>query len=90
MDQHSVQVIIETLKEEGVDLAVTLPEEPTFSLTEAMRQDPFFQAVTVAGEGNGLAFCAGAALVGSVLCTLTIIGTCWAIPQLWHYRSNSS
>ena len=37
MDQHSVQVIIETLKEEGVDLAVTLPEEPTFSLTEAMR-----------------------------------------------------
>ena len=52
MDQHSVQVIIETLKEEGVDLAVTLPEEPTFSLTEAMREDPFFQAVTVAGEGN--------------------------------------
>ena len=64
MDQHSVQVIIETLKEEGVDLAVTLPEEPTFSLTEAMREDPFFQAVTVAGEGNGLAFCAGAALGG--------------------------
>src|SRR5437764_6787090 len=64
MDQQSVQVIIETLKEEGVDLAVTLPEEPTFSLTEAMREDPFFQAVTVAGEGNGLAFCAGAALGG--------------------------
>ena len=27
MDQQSVQVIIETLKEEGIDLAVTLPEE---------------------------------------------------------------
>jgi len=49
MDQHSVKVIIETLKEEGIDLAVTLPEEPTYSLTEAMREDPFFQAVTVAG-----------------------------------------
>ena len=67
MDQHSVQVIIETLKEEGVDLAVTLPEEPTFSLTEAMRQDPFFQAVTVAGEGNGLAFCAGACAIFRLL-----------------------
>src|SRR5262249_6865831 len=56
MDQHSVQVIIETLKEEGIDLAVTLPEEPTFALTEAMREDPFFQAVTVAGGGNGIPF----------------------------------
>src|SRR6476620_11674602 len=86
MDQHSVQVIIETLKEEGVDLAVTLPEEPTFSLTEAMRQDPFFQAVTVAGEGNGLAFCAGAALGGRRVVFVTgiaglLVGT-WALSQM--------
>ena len=47
MDQHSVQVIIETLKEEGVDLAVTLPEEPTFSLTEAMREAPAWLAVVL-------------------------------------------
>ena len=86
MDQHSVQVIIETLKEEGVDLAVTLPEEPTFSLTEAMREDPFFQAVTVAGEGNGLAFCAGAALGGRRGVFVTgiaglLVGT-WALSQM--------
>ena len=86
MDQHSVQVIIETLKEEGIDLAVTLPEEPTFALTEAMREDPFFQAVTVAGEGNGLAFCAGAALGGRRVVFVTgiaglLVGT-WALSQM--------
>src|SRR5207244_12108543 len=86
MDQHSRQVIIETLKCEGVDLAVTLPEEPTFSLTEAMLEDPFFQAVTVAGEGNGLAFCAGAALGGRRVVFVTgvaglLVGT-WALSQM--------
>jgi MFS family permease len=44
----------------------------------------------IAGAGAALLGAPNAALVGSVLCTLTIIGTCWAIPQLWHYRSNSS
>jgi len=86
MDQHSVQVIIETLKEEGVDLAVTLPEEPTFALTEAMRQDPFFQAVTVAGEGNGLAFCAGAALGGRGCVFVTgiagLLAGAWALANM--------
>jgi MFS family permease len=42
----------------------------------------------IAGAGAALLGAPNAALVGSVLCTLTIIGTCWAIPQLWHYRSN--
>ena len=56
MDQHSVQVIIETLKEEGVDLAVTLPEGPTFSLTEAMRAVPFLSTVTVAKKATALPF----------------------------------
>ena len=65
MDQHSVKVIIETLKEEGVDLAVTLPEEPTSSLTNATRRDPYFTTVNVAGESGGIALCAGAALGGA-------------------------
>lgn len=86
MDQNSVQIIIDTLKEEGIDLAVTLPEEPTFALTEAMREDPFFQAVTVAGEGNGLAFSAGAALGGRRVVFVTgiaglLVGT-WALSQM--------
>jgi predicted MFS family arabinose efflux permease len=41
----------------------------------------------IAGAGAALLGAPNAALVGCVLCTLTIIGTCWAIPQLWHYRS---
>ena len=44
----------------------------------------------IAGAGAALLGAPNAALVGSVFCTLTIIGTCWAIPQLWHYRSNSA
>jgi MFS family permease len=43
---------------------------------------------------NGLGAVIGAALLGapnavllgSVLCALTVFGTCWAIPQLWRYR----
>ena len=30
MDQQSVKIILDTFKEEGIDLVVTLPEEPTF------------------------------------------------------------
>src|SRR5215470_5136359 len=86
MDQNSVQVIIDALKEEGIDLAVTLPEEPTYALTEAMRQDPFFQAVTVAGEGNGIAYCAGAALGGRRCVFVTgvagLLVASWALSQM--------
>jgi predicted MFS family arabinose efflux permease len=41
----------------------------------------------IAGAGAALLGAPNAALVGCLLCTLTIIATCWAIPQLWHYRS---
>jgi predicted MFS family arabinose efflux permease len=41
----------------------------------------------IAGAGAALLGAPNAALVGCVLCTLTIIVTCWAIPQLWSYRS---
>src|SRR4030095_1659833 len=42
----------------------------------------------IAGAGAALLGASNAALVGCLLCTLTIIGTCWAIPQLWSYRSD--
>lgn len=42
----------------------------------------------IAGAGAALLGAPNAALVGCILCTLTIIGTCWAIPQLWRYRSS--
>lgn len=42
----------------------------------------------IAGAGAAFLGAPNAALVGCLLCTLTIIGTCWAIPQLWSYRSD--
>lgn len=41
----------------------------------------------IAGAGAALLGAPNAALVGCVLCALTVFGTCWAIPQLWGYRS---
>jgi MFS family permease len=41
----------------------------------------------IAGAGAALIGAPQAALVGCVLCALTVFGTCWAIPQLWRYRS---
>lgn len=64
MDEDLIRLVIETLKEEKIDLVVTLPEEPTFPLTDAIRQDPYFTSITVAGEGHGLAVCAGASISG--------------------------
>jgi sulfopyruvate decarboxylase subunit alpha len=85
MDQESVRLVIETLKEDGVDVVVTLPEEPTYSLTEAIRKDPYFTSITVAGEGNGIMLCAGAAIGGRKCVFVTgIAGTLvasWALAQ---------
>jgi len=41
----------------------------------------------IAGAGAALLGASNAALVGCVLCALTVLATCWAIPQLWGYRS---
>jgi len=41
----------------------------------------------IAGAGAAMIGPSNAALVGCVLCALTVFATCWAIPQLWRYRS---
>ena len=58
MEQETIAKIIDTLKSEGIDLVVTLPEEPTSPLTETIRRDPYFTSVTVANENNGISLCA--------------------------------
>jgi MFS family permease len=40
----------------------------------------------IAGTGAALLGASNAALVGCALCALTVLGTCWLIPQLWRYR----
>jgi MFS family permease len=41
----------------------------------------------LAGAAAALVGASNALLLGSVLCAVTIFGVCWAIPQLWRYRS---
>jgi len=64
MEQDTINAIINTLKEERIDLVVTLPEEPTAPLTEEIRRDAYFKSITVAGENHGLSLCAGASIGG--------------------------
>jgi sulfopyruvate decarboxylase subunit alpha len=86
MDQEQVKTIIETFKEEEIDLVVTLPEEPTYPLTEAMRHDPYFTSVTVASEGHGIALSAGASLGGRRCVFITgiagLMNGTWALAQM--------
>jgi len=86
MGPEAVRLTIETFKEQGIDLIVTLPEEPTFSLTDAIRKDPYFTAVTVTDESTGIAACAGAALGGRSSVFVTgVAGTLvasWALSQM--------
>jgi MFS family permease len=41
----------------------------------------------IAGAGAALLGANNAALVGCLICTAMIFGVCWAIPELWRYRS---
>jgi len=41
----------------------------------------------IAGAGAALLGAPNAALAGCVLCGVMVLGVCWAIPQLWEYRS---
>ena len=64
MDAEPTRLILEALKEEEVDLFVTLPEEPTASLSQSAQHDPYFTCITVASENSGVSLCAGASLGG--------------------------
>lgn len=64
MEATVARAIIDTLRAEGIDLVVTLPEEPTNDLSEMLRADPRFTFVSVTSESHGLALCAGASVAG--------------------------
>jgi len=86
MEAQVVQTIVEAFKDEGIDLVVTLPEEPTGALTRAIARDPSFTSVTVPSEGSGLTFCAGASLGGRRCVFVTgiaglLVGG-WALSQM--------
>jgi len=86
VDKESTRIVVDGLKEAGIDLVVTLPEEPTHSVIDETRVDPYFTTVTVTAEGHGLALCAGAALGGRDCVFFTgvaglLVGT-WALAQV--------
>jgi hypothetical protein len=41
----------------------------------------------IAGAAAAMVGASNALLLGCVLCIATVIGVCWAIPQLWSYLS---
>jgi len=86
MEPEIVAKIIATLKAEGIDLVVTLPEEPTAPLTEAIRRDSHFTSVTVANENNGISLCAGASLGGRRCIFVTgiagLLVSTWSLSQM--------
>jgi len=86
MGPEAVRIVMDAFKQEGIDLIVTLPEEPTFSLTDAIRKDPYFTAATVTDESTGIAMCAGAALGGRSCVFVTgiagLLVSTWALAQM--------
>lgn len=42
----------------------------------------------IAGGAAALVGASNAVLLGSLLCCATVLAVCWAIPQLWAYRSD--
>ncbi|HEX6512529.1 MAG TPA: hypothetical protein VF157_09545 [Chloroflexota bacterium] len=86
MGPEAVRIVMDTFKQEGIDLIVTLPEEPTFSLTDAIRKDPYFTAATVTDESTGIAMCAGAAIGGRSSVFVTgiagLLVSTWALAQM--------
>lgn len=86
MGDDCVRVVIETLKEEKIDLVITLPEEPTYALTEALRTNQDFTVLTAPSEGTGIAMSAGASLGGRNVVFITgiaglMVGT-WTLGQM--------
>ncbi len=86
MGPEAVRIVMDAFKEEGIDLIVTLPEEPTFSLTDAIRKDPYFTAATVTDENTGIGMCAGAAIGGRSSVFVTgiagLLVSTWALSQM--------
>jgi sulfopyruvate decarboxylase TPP-binding subunit len=86
MDQEAIRILTQALKEQEIDLVVTLPEEPTSHFTNSLRGDPYFTVVDAASEGSGIACTAAAALAGRNAMFVTgvagmMVGT-WALGQL--------
>ena len=64
MKDSSVQLVIEGLKEAGVDTIVTVPDSRLKELYPALANDPYFRYIPVTNEGEGVSVVAGLMLGG--------------------------
>jgi len=58
------------------------------SLLTVFAQSTNALGAVIAGGAAALVGASNALLLGCALCVAMIIGVCWAIPQLWEYRSD--
>jgi sulfopyruvate decarboxylase subunit alpha len=54
------ELIIDALKQAGIDFLVVLPDQKLARLHELLVNDPFFTTVTVCREEEGIGICTGA------------------------------
>ena len=54
------ELIVEALKQAGVDFLVVLPDQKLARLHELLEADPFFTTITVCREEEGVGICTGA------------------------------
>ena len=64
MKDTTAKIIVECLKESGINFAASLPEFELVPLIEAVNADPDITHVRVAREDEGIGICAGAWLCG--------------------------
>jgi len=64
MKENAVKLVIESLKEAGVNTIVTLPDSKFKELYPALASDPYFRYIPVTNEGEGVGIAAGVMLGG--------------------------
>ena len=95
MEQETIAKIIDTLKSEGIDLVVTLPEEPTSPLIlKRSAAIPISRVSPWLIKNNGVALCAAASLGEIRRCIFVtgiaglLVGT-WSLAQMACYTVTS-
>ena len=71
----------------GSDAGTRSDARTGVELSDGLRETTNALGAVIAGAAAALIGAPNALLLGCVLCSLTIIAVCWAIPQLWAYRS---
>ena len=64
MKESSAKIVVEGLKEAGIDHIVCLPESMLVPIYSMLREDPFFKFIFVTNEGEGASICGGLWLGG--------------------------